>query len=211
MSSAADAACDAEIARVFGARAELARSYAELLCGPGIVQGVIGPREADRIWSRHLFNSAALATLVPQRAKVVDLGSGAGLPGIPLGLARPDVSVTLLEPLARRVRFLDQALALLAVPNLTVHHGRAEAVAKDRSVALADVVAARAVAPLPRLVELAFPLLSPTGRLVALKGAAAADEAAEIGTDRRWIATVHSIDAFESAASVVEVVRAGDD
>lgn len=207
MSTAATAALEAQITRVFASRAELARSYTGLLCTEGIVQGVIGPREAQRIWPRHLFNSAALAELVPEHARVLDLGSGAGLPGIPLALARPDVTVVLMEPLARRVRFLHQALDQLAVPNLSVHRARAEVMAKDRSVSPADVVVARAVAPLPRLVELAFPLLRPDGRLLALKGETAAEEAAEISADRRWDAAVHLIDAFESPASVVEVRR----
>jgi 16S rRNA (guanine527-N7)-methyltransferase len=134
------------------------------------------------LWERHVLNSAAVAEAVPQGARVVDVGSGAGLPGIPLGLARPDLGLTLVEPMARRVEFLDQAvaeLAGLAGPqglSWRVIRGRAE----DRPVATAvgavDVVTARAVAPLPRLVGWCRGLLRPGAQLIALVGARALED-----------------------------------
>ncbi|MBV9870358.1 MAG: 16S rRNA (guanine(527)-N(7))-methyltransferase RsmG [Frankiaceae bacterium] len=163
------------IAERFGDRAKLAHAYADLLCGDGIERGVIGPREADRIWERHLLNSAALAPLLPQQPSVVDLGSGAGLPGIPLAIARPDVAMTLLEPLQRRVRFLAHCLERLELPNVSIHHGRAE-----QGVPHAvDVVVARAVASVDKLVTLSTPLLRQGGALLAIKGENAAREISE--------------------------------
>jgi 16S rRNA (guanine527-N7)-methyltransferase len=190
---------------VFGPQAAKAQHYAELLVTDGIVRGVIGPREAGRIWTRHLFNSAALASLVPPGASVLDLGSGAGLPGIPLALARPDLTVTLLEPMRRRVRFLADVLATLELPTVAIHHSRAELGPPQA----AEIVVARAVAALPRLAELAFPLLSPGGVLLALKGAAAQDEADALAAQGKWLSVVHALSAPGEAATVVEVRRAG--
>lgn len=162
----------ASAAQVFGDQLSRACAYAELLCTEGIVRGVIGPREAARIWPRHLLNSAALSSLVPPRAHVVDVGSGAGLPGIPLALARRDLDVTLVEPLARRVAFLEDVVAALGV-GVRIIRERAEKLDRAR----ADVVTARAVAPLDRLVGVTAPLLRrPGGLLLAVKGASAEDE-----------------------------------
>jgi 16S rRNA (guanine527-N7)-methyltransferase len=111
---------------VFGAAVDRAAAYARLLATDGIVRGLIGPREVPRLWDRHLLNSAAIAPLVPDGARVVDVGSGAGLPGIPLALARPDLTMTLLEPLARRVAFLLECVDRLRLDNVTVVRGRAE-------------------------------------------------------------------------------------
>jgi 16S rRNA (guanine527-N7)-methyltransferase len=164
-------------AEVFGARLPKAVRYAELLAGDGVVRGLIGPREVDRLWDRHLLNCAVLGELLPPDARVLDVGSGAGLPGIPLALARPDVAVTLLEPLERRVQFLDEARMTLGVDRqVTVLRGRAEDPAIRRTVGLWDWVTARAVAPLDRLVRWCLPLVSPGGRLLALKGASVRDE-----------------------------------
>lgn len=155
---------------VFGARLEQATRYAELLATAGVVRGLIGPREVPRLWVRHLLNSAALAEAVPEGARVVDVGSGAGLPGIPLALARPDLELSLVEPMARRVDFLEEVRTALAAPWRVVR-GRAE----ERSVAAAvgrvDVVTARAVAPLPRLAGWCRGLMPAGSRLVALVGA----------------------------------------
>jgi 16S rRNA (guanine527-N7)-methyltransferase len=166
----------AAVREVFGERANLARAYADLLVTAGIERGLLGPREADRIWDRHLFNSAALAPLVPTGVHVVDLGSGAGLPGIPLAIARPDLRVTLLEPMSRRVAFLRECLEALGLPGVQVVRGRAE----DGGVRPAQVVVARAVASLEKLMRLAFPLLEDHGVLLALKGKAAAAELDEV-------------------------------
>jgi 16S rRNA (guanine527-N7)-methyltransferase len=169
-----------EVARqVFGDRFPLAESYAELLTTDGVVAGVIGPREAPRVWSRHLLNSAALAELVPPSASVVDVGSGAGLPGIPLALARADLSVQLLEPLLRRCRFLESVTGRLDLgSSVLVRRGRAPEAARDLDLAV-DVVVARAVAPLDKLTSWSLPLLRPGGLLLALRGQTATAEVAE--------------------------------
>jgi 16S rRNA (guanine527-N7)-methyltransferase len=163
---------------LFGDRLPLAVRYAELLATDGVVRGLLGPREASRIWDRHLLNCAAVAELVPVGATVVDVGSGAGLPGIVLAVARPDLTVTLVEPLARRAAFLSEAVAILGLePTTTVVRARAED--SVGTIAPADVVTARAVAPLDRLTAWCLPLAAVGGRLLALKGASAADEVAE--------------------------------
>jgi 16S rRNA (guanine527-N7)-methyltransferase len=112
-------------AQVFGDRLDLACRYAELLAGPGVERGLIGPREADRLWERHLLNSAVIGELLPRGESVVDLGSGAGLPGVALAIARADLSVTLVEPMSRRVEFLELVADQLRIP-LRVIRGRAE-------------------------------------------------------------------------------------
>jgi 16S rRNA (guanine527-N7)-methyltransferase len=150
-----------------------AERYAALLADAGVQRGLIGPREVDRLWDRHLINCAVLAEAVPAQATVVDVGSGAGLPGLVLAILRPDLSVTLLEPLLRRTNFLTECVAMLELGNVEVRRARAEEVAREFSV---DVVTARAVAPLDRLVGWALPLLRPGGQLLALKGERAAQE-----------------------------------
>jgi len=162
-------------AAVFGAATEAAVRYVAMLAGDGVVRGLIGPREVPRLWERHVLNSAALAEAVPAGARVVDVGSGAGLPGIPLGLARPDLTLTLVEPMARRVEFLQDVVGALGTPWRVVR-GRAEERSVVRAVGPVDVVTARAVAPLPRLVGWCRGLLSPGAQLIALVGARAAAE-----------------------------------
>jgi 16S rRNA (guanine527-N7)-methyltransferase len=160
---------------LFGDRLPLARRYAEHLATSGVERGLIGPREAPRVWERHVVNCAVVATLVPDGARLVDEGSGAGLPGIPLALARPDVSIVLVEPLARRVAWLREVITDLGVA-VEVERGRAEDDVVRRRWEGADVVTARAVAPLARLAGWCLPLLRPGGRMLAVKGASAADE-----------------------------------
>jgi 16S rRNA (guanine527-N7)-methyltransferase len=160
----------------FGARFSLAERYAELLTTDGVVAGVIGPREAPRIWSRHVLNSVALVEFIPLNASVVDVGSGAGLPGIPLALARADLSVQLLEPLLRRCRFLEEVTGRLDLgSSVLVRRGRAPEAARDLDLAV-DVAVARAVAPLDKLTSWSLPLLRPNGLLLALRGQAAQSE-----------------------------------
>ncbi|MEU4243075.1 16S rRNA (guanine(527)-N(7))-methyltransferase RsmG [Actinoplanes sp. NPDC026619] len=167
--------------QVFGDRFELAVAYARLLVTDGVVRGLIGPREAPRIWERHLVNCALMSEIIPFGASVADVGSGAGLPGIVLAVARPDLNITLVEPLARRTAFLDEAVDALGLSSsVTVVRGRAEE-AIGGPAAGADVVTARAVAPLDRLTGWCLPLARVGGRLLALKGASAADELAEHG------------------------------
>ncbi len=141
---------------------------------------MIGPRETDRLWDRHLLNCAVVAELIRPDAGVIDLGSGAGLPGIVLGLIRPDLSITLLEPLLRRVTFLSECVAELGLENVTVRRARAEEAAGSLS---GDVVTARAVAPLDRLLRWGLPLLRPGGELLAFKGERAAAELEAVEPD----------------------------
>ncbi|NED55095.1 16S rRNA (guanine(527)-N(7))-methyltransferase RsmG [Micromonospora aurantiaca] len=174
----------AEAARaLFGDRLDLAAAYAELLATDGVVRGLIGPRETPRLWERHLLNCAVVAGRIPEGASVIDVGSGAGLPGLVLAIARPDLTVTLVEPLARRTAFLIEAVQRLGLTrDVRVFRGRAEEAAagsRDREPLSADIVTARAVAPLDRLASWCLPLVAPGGRLVALKGASAADEITE--------------------------------
>jgi 16S rRNA (guanine527-N7)-methyltransferase len=161
-------------ARYPGAAAGLAR-YVELLATDGVVRGLIGPRETGRLWSRHVANCAVLEELVPPGSQVADVGSGAGLPGIPLALVRPDVRVTLVEPLLRRTTFLTEAVeALELTDRVQVLRGRAEEVHLE-----VDVVTARAVAPLERLAGWTLPHTRTGGTLLALKGEGAAQEVAD--------------------------------
>jgi 16S rRNA (guanine527-N7)-methyltransferase len=180
---------------VFGSALPLAQRYADLLATEGIIRGLIGPREAERVWDRHLLNCAVVADLVPRPSSLLDIGSGAGLPGVVLAMLLPDVQVTLLEPMARRVAFLEECLAVLELPNVTLWRGRAEEV---RGQCSADVVTARAVAPLDRLAGLAMPLVRPGGLILALKGERAAAEAAAAGPVLR-----------ELGVAEVTVLRAG--
>jgi 16S rRNA (guanine527-N7)-methyltransferase len=164
---------------VFGDAFPLAQEYVARLASDGVVRGLIGPREVPRLWERHVLNSAAVAEAVPAGARVVDVGSGAGLPGIPLGLARPDITLTLVEPMARRVEFLEEVVTALAGPSglpWRVVRGRAEDRAVAGAVRTVDVVTARAVAPLPRLVGWCMGLMRPGTQLVALVGSRALEE-----------------------------------
>jgi 16S rRNA (guanine527-N7)-methyltransferase len=170
-----------EAASVFGARLALAERYTAHLVSSGVERGLLGPREAPRVWERHVVNCAVVAELLPDGARTVDIGSGAGLPGIPLALARPDLSVVLVEPLARRVDWLREVVEDLDLP-VTVERGRAEEPGVRARWEGADVVTARAVAPLARLAGWALPLLRPGGVLLALKGASAGSEVARDAT-----------------------------
>ncbi|MDI3420566.1 16S rRNA (guanine(527)-N(7))-methyltransferase RsmG [Streptomyces luteolus] len=159
---------------VFGERFTDAVRYAELLADAGVRRGLIGPREVPRLWERHLLNCAVLSEVVPQGVTVCDVGSGAGLPGIPLALVRPDLKITLLEPLLRRTNFLTEVVELLGLDHVTVMRGRAEEVlGKFQPV---HVVTARAVAPLDRLATWGVPLLRPYGEMLLLKGDTAEEE-----------------------------------
>ena len=182
---------------VFGGRFDLAVRYAEMLAGAGIARGVIGPHEADRLWDRHLLNSAVVGELVPDGCRVLDIGSGAGLPGIPLAIARPDLTVVLLEAMVRRVAWLHDVIDELGLV-VSVHRGRAEDPAVREELGDYDVVTARAVAPLARLAEWALPLVAPAGRLLAVKGASAEQEVAR------------DIDAVRAAGgAAIEIVQCG--
>lgn len=157
-------------------RLPLVEEYAALLATDGVVRGLIGPREAPRLWERHLLNCAALPAAMPEGADVCDIGSGAGLPGLVLAIARPDLRVELVEPLLRRTTFLEEVVGQLGLDNVVVTRGRAESLHGSRSF---DVVTSRAVAPLGRLLEWSMPLVAPTGAMVAMKGSSVAEEIEE--------------------------------
>ena len=160
---------------MFGSSLPAAQRYAELLTGAGVDRGVIGPAEAERIWERHLLNCGAVARLIPARSAVVDVGSGAGLPGIVLALLLPGARITLLEPMARRTEFLTECVTELGLANVSVLRGRAEDLAGELA---ADVVTARAVAPLDKLAVMAIGVARPGGRVLAIKGSSAEAELA---------------------------------
>ncbi|WP_216694471.1 16S rRNA (guanine(527)-N(7))-methyltransferase RsmG [Dietzia psychralcaliphila] len=160
---------------VFGDRLDLAIRYVETLATAGLERGLMGPRERPRLWDRHVLNSAAAAGEFADGETVVDIGSGAGLPGVPLALARPDLAVTLVEPLLRRATFLQEVVDALEL-DIRVIRGRAEEKDVIAKAGGADVVTSRAVAPLSKLAGWSAPLLRPGGRMIALKGASAADE-----------------------------------
>jgi 16S rRNA (guanine527-N7)-methyltransferase len=165
---------------IFAERLPVAGRYADLLAEDGVLRGLIGPREVSRLWERHLLNCAVVTELLPAGAAVVDVGSGAGLPGLALAIRRTDLAVTLVEPLQRRVQFLTEAVHLLGLDlQVRVVRGRAEEKAVRDGLAGADWVTARAVAPLDRLAGWCLPLLRPGGALLALKGASADSEVAE--------------------------------
>ncbi len=202
---------------LFGDRLDLAAAYAELLATEGVVRGLIGPRETPRIWERHLLNCAAMAERIPEGASVIDVGSGAGLPGLVLAIARPDLAVTLVEPLARRTAFLVEAVEQLGLTRtVRVFRGRAEEAAagtRATSPLSADIVTARAVAALDRLADWCLPLAVAGGRLVALKGASAAEEIAAHGAAVARLGggepELHrcGVGVIDPPATVIEVVR----
>ncbi len=177
---------------VFGDRLPAAHRYVQELATTGVQWGLIGPRETDRLWVRHIVNCAVIEELIPQGASVIDVGSGAGLPGIPLALARPDLEVMLMEPMERRIRWLEMIVPQLGI-QVDVRRARAEE-ATDR----ADVVTSRALAPIGKLLAWSLPLVRPGGRVVAMKGRSIEGE---VRKHRRELA--------ELGNPVVEVRRCG--
>jgi 16S rRNA (guanine527-N7)-methyltransferase len=196
----------------FGDATPAAERFAGWLVGPGAERGLLGPRESERIWSRHLVNCAVLEPFVPVGASVCDLGSGAGLPGVVLALLRPDLRMTLLEPLLRRATFLEEVVSDLGLADVVVVRARAEEYRHQQPGH--DVVVARAVAPVERLVGWALPLVRPGGELVALKGSTAAEELAaarqaldRVGAVEREVVTVGEGD---DVTRVVRIVTSPD-
>jgi 16S rRNA (guanine527-N7)-methyltransferase len=183
--------------RVFSDALPTAEAYADLLAHEGVDRGLIGPREAPRLWERHLLNCAVLGEVIPQGADVCDIGSGAGLPGLVLALARPDLAVTLVEPLLRRTTFLSEAVERLGLGNVEVVRARAEELHGRLEFSL---VTSRAVAPLGRLLDWSMPLVRPGGALVAMKGSSAHEEVDAAAAGFR-----------NHAAGKVEVVTCGDE
>jgi 16S rRNA (guanine527-N7)-methyltransferase len=164
---------ETSIQKYFPGQEGAIRTYAELLTTAGIERGLIGPREGERIWERHIFNCLPVTQLLPQGASLFDIGSGAGLPGIVIALARPDLRVTLIEPLERRVEFLNEAVAAIAAGGVEIEviRGRAQDVKKS-----AEFVTARAVAPMEKLKKMSWHMVKTGGSLLAMKGESAASE-----------------------------------
>lgn len=197
---------------MFGAQLPVVEAYARLLSTDGVTRGLLGPREAGRLWDRHLLNSAALAPALPAAGLVVDVGSGAGLPGIPLAILRPDLAIRLVEPLLRRATFLTEAVAALGLANVEVVRARAEDLHGAWTV---ETVTARAVAPLGRLAGWCLPLVAPGGSLLAVKGDRAESELGdaaaalrELGAIR-WSVEVYGTGIVDPPVRAVRVV-AGD-
>ncbi len=163
-----------EAPEIFGQRWDLAQGFVDLLASEGELRGLIGPRELPRLWTRHVLNSIAVCGFIPRQASVADVGSGAGFPGVAVAIQRPDVQVQLIEPMERRVDWLNDVITELGLANASVHRGRAEEVSCQF-----DVVTARAVAALRKLVPWVAPLVSPGGRMLALKGERATVEVAD--------------------------------
>ncbi len=189
-----------------------AERFADLLAGAGVVRGLIGPREVSRLWERHLINCALLGEAIGEGLDVCDIGSGAGLPGIVLAIVRPDLHVTLVEPLLRRTRFLDEAVSALGLANVEVVRARAEELHGKRDF---DVVTSRAVAPMDRLVAWSMPLVREGGALVAMKGTSVREELAQAeGALRRFGAgdvtvSEHGVGVVERPTIVVRVEATG--
>ena len=161
------------IDELFGTRAELARAYYDLLATDGLTRGFMGPREKDRLWDRHILPCALTQSLYEEGKTVVDVGSGAGLPGVPLAIARPDLEITLLEPLLKRSTFLREVVDKLKLGNVHVARGRAE----DKPIGKMDYATSRAVAPLWKLAKWSLPLVNKNGgEVLAMKGDSAAEE-----------------------------------
>jgi 16S rRNA (guanine527-N7)-methyltransferase len=202
-----------EAADVFGGAVDQARRYAELLATDGVTRGLIGPRETERLWDRHLLNCAVVAEFLPERGVLVDIGSGAGLPGVVLAMLRPSLHVILLEPLLRRSVFLEECVTQLGLSNATVLRARAEE--KAAAHIKADVASARAVAPLDRLAGWAAGLLRPGGELLAIKGQSAEEEiaAARPVLSRLGVRSTEVLQAGHgrvvNATTVVRVVMGG--
>ena len=199
---------------VFKSELGRARRYAEILAGAGVERGLLGPHEVERLWERHLLNCAAVGELLDRGERVVDIGSGAGLPGVPLAIARPDLEVVLLEPLLRRSEFLGEVVTELGL-EVEVIRGRAEdAVVRER-LGGRDAAVSRAVAALDKLTKWSMPLLRPNGRMLAIKGERAPDE---VNAHRRVMAAMGAVDVRVVACganylrppSTVVVARRGD-
>lgn len=165
-----------EALKVFGSSLNLAQQYADLLVRDGDLLGLIGPRELPKLWSRHILNSAVVAELVKPGQSVADVGSGAGLPGIPMAILCPEAQFTLIEPMERRANWLAQTVVpSLGLTNVKVLRARAE----EAPMKSFDVVTARAVSALPQLIRMLVPLTKQGGEILALKGSKAADEIEE--------------------------------
>lgn len=161
--------------RLFGERRPRAEAFVAILADTGVSHGLIGPREVPILWERHVLNCAVIEDAFSRDARVIDVGSGAGLPGLAVAIARPDLDVHLVEPMLRRTEWLEHTTRELDLDNVTVHRGRAEEFHGQLS---APFVTARAVARLDKLARWCVPLVDPGGQMIAMKGRSAADEIA---------------------------------
>lgn len=161
---------------IFGENLNSAIEYHRLLATDGSIRGFMGPREIPRLWDRHILNCAVIGEAMDEGATVVDIGSGAGLPGIPLALARQDLRITLVEPLLKRSVFLNEVVEALGLNNVTVIRGRAEEKEVRQAIGLVDVVTSRAVAPLGKLAGWSLPLALKGGKMIAMKGSSVQEE-----------------------------------
>ncbi|MDQ1056310.1 16S rRNA (guanine527-N7)-methyltransferase [Arthrobacter globiformis] len=195
--------------KIFGDRLGLAERYVEHLATSGTERGLIGPREIPRLWGRHVLNCAVIESVIPQGSHVADVGSGAGLPGLCLAIARPDLELTLIEPLERRVIWLQEVVDDLGLSNVTVMRTRAELAV---GMVTADVVTARAVSALSNLAGLTIPLLGGEGEVVAIKGRSAAEEIEKAANAIRKLGGVETSvvtvgqDLLEEPTTVVRIV-----
>ena len=181
-------------ARIFGDNLARAERYHDLLATTGTTRGFIGPRETPKLWDRHILNCAVLGEAIAAGLTVADIGSGAGLPGIPLAIARPDLTIYLVEPLLKRSTFLTEVVHELGLENVTVIRGRAEEREVKAILGLVDVVTSRAVAPLGKLAGWSLPLVKPGGHMLAMKGASVYDELARTGRNpQSWWRHRHNI------------------
>ena len=201
---------DARLVEYFGEAWPQVEAFHRLLTDEGVLRGLVGPREVSRLWERHLLNSATVVPFLPVTGRIVDIGSGAGLPGVVVAALRPEAEVVLLEPMERRIDWLTEVVETLGLSNAVVTRGRAEDLHGELR---ADAVTARAVAPLDRLYRWALPLLGKGGVLVALKGARAQDEveagarwAKKLGGGPAEVISASTIDGAEQT-TVVRVVR----
>lgn len=193
---------DLEASRdLFGSGLGAAEHFAHMLVEEGEVRGLIGPREAPRVWRRHILNSAAVTQFLPDKGSVADVGSGAGLPGIVLAIMRPDLEFHLIEPMERRIAWLAEVSEELGLDNVKLHQKRAEELHNSISF---TVVTARAVANMDKLVRATFPLVSSGGSLLALKGERVYEEleAAKYTLKRFKVSSVK--------VHTVDVLRDGD-
>jgi 16S rRNA (guanine527-N7)-methyltransferase len=191
-----------ELLAYFGENQGKIQAFATLLKTTGIEHGLIGPKEGDRIWERHIANCIPITTIIATEVRLADIGSGAGLPGVVIALARPDLKVTLIEPLQRRVDFLTQVVAELELP-IKVVRGRAEAVKMQF-----EVVTARAVAPLEKLIQISWHMIPRGGCLLAIKGESATEELAATKLKKGSTAKLHEISLPNlPVARVVEVLK----
>lgn len=187
----------ASAVRVFGERLAIAERFTSILTDTGVSHGLIGPREVSRLWERHVLNCAVIHPAIAEGQMVIDVGSGAGLPGLALAIARPDLDLHLVEPMLRRTQWLSMAVADLGLTNVAVHRGRAE---QFTGVLSAPVVTARAVARLSELAAWCLPLLLPGGSLLAIKGVSVAEE---VEADRAVLRRLGAVD------EVIEVFGSG--